>query len=531
MEAKRARGGLLSRLVQPLRRLMGTQRSAAPPPATVVAAADDRLVDDEFRLTIDTLSQDQEGRFQTRLQIISLVEFREAVGERWSRVADKVMMIAQGVIGAHIGAGNLFTRQGQDFFILVFRNCPQPEGRHRALTIAQELGTRLLGDQFIGLERPLALAAEVTLDAAINPDGSFNLAAIHDAIGEMRSILAEAAEGPLPPRRSLLPSRPSGEPAGGASGSLAAPSEIERPRGPGPEPNWQPIAVHKRHYRHQDEHGWQLAQAAVPRPAAARPVPPARPTETPPLTAGSRLSLLWRPTWLAAGEAIALYKAQIQRSDHAGAPPLEGSHAYPAQGAGAETLDRAVVAGAAGELAAASGTGAGRSSLVLPLHWASITSPQRMSLTAPLAGEGGRAGRVVVELFGVPADVPPRALADAVRAARVLGREVVLRVCFSAPRAVMAADCGVSAIGVDLADLALAERTDDGALLAELMRLREVAGHARLACYVWGVRHRRVVVGTVQGGFAMINGPALMKDLDHPGRVLPAPKARFVLPA
>ena len=556
MPAGRSRAGLLSRLGRRVRRLVAGRRDADVP-ATRVAAADgrdDRLVDEDFRLSIDTLRQDQAGRFQTKLQIISLVEFREAVGERWSRVAEKVMMIAEGVINTHIGAGNLFTRQGQDFFVLLFRGCPQTEGRRRALMIAQDLGVRLLGDQFIGLERPLALAAELSLADAVNDDGSFNLAAIHTAVGEMRAFLAETATQAAPGlrnsllpgpaaaaaaeglRRSLMPSAasPRGKAASGAP-IPAAPSELERPAPAGLDPEWQPIVSHRRRAHASDDPTWEpVRTASVPAPISPSSPAPAirRPPAilggaAPSLPADARLSLMWRPTWWAAAEAVALYKAQIQRVDRDGEPPQEGSRAYPADREGVAALDRAVVAGAAGDLRA---NPAARSVLVVPLHWASVTSAQRMSITAPLA-EAGRAGRVIVELFGQPADVAPRALEDAVRAVRTLGREVVLRVQFAAPLTGLAADCGCSAVGVDLADLAPAERSDDRGILAHLNGLAQGAGRARLGCYVWGVRHRRVVVGAIQGGFAMVNGSALMKDLDQPGRVLPAPKSRFVQPS
>lgn len=46
---------------------------------------------------------------------------------------------------------------------------------------------------------------------------------------------------------------------------------------------------------------------------------------------------------------------------------------------------------------------------------------------------------------------------------------------------------------------------------------------------MWGVRRRKVIVGAVQMGFGMVNGPALMKDIPKPAKRLPAPKSRFTL--
>jgi len=141
--------------------------------------------------------------------------------------------------------------------------------------------------------------------------------------------------------------------------------------------------------------------------------------------------------------------------------------------------------------------------------------------------EATRARRLVVDLFGVPADVSPRELTDTLRALRPVCRQVALRVRLGAPKAGLAVDCGAAMIGIDLAELALAERTDDQHLIVALARFQQAADQARIGAYVWGVRRRNVVARAVQAGFAMVNGAALMKDLGRPAKVLPAPKARF----
>jgi len=492
MARRGGNSGLLARLLRPLRRLLsGAPQSAAS--ASTKAATDERLADDAFRLAIDTMAKDQSGKFQVKLQIISLVEFREAVGDKWGRLADKVMLIAEGVVKQYLGEGNSSNRQGQDFFVLVFRACSQAEGRRRALLIAQELGTRLLGDQFVGMSVPLALAAEVTLADALNPDNSLNLDVIQAAIGEMRALVADEA----PPQLSPLVAPP--EPA-------ARTAE---------EPGWRKLEV-ARPKRGSDDPAW----TAMEHPTVARPL-----VATPPLPPGAILSLLWRPTWVAEGEAIGAYKAQIQRVDSAGAAPLEGALAYPAGGgASAPTLDRHAAAGAVREIKGADGA-----ALIVPLHWASLSTQQRGQVVGCFADipEAARVRRLVIDLFGIPADVSPRDLTDTMRALRPICRRVALRVRLGAPMAGLAADCGAAMIGIDLAELDLSERTDDSHLIAALEGFQRAAQKARIGAYVWGVRRRSVVAQAVRAGFAMVNGAALMKDLARPAKVLPAPKARF----
>lgn len=530
---------LLARLTGPvgtvMRRIMG-EGEGAKPAATLArrSVPDAPIVEDSFRLSLQQMQAEDEGRFSTKLHIVSLVEFREAVGDKWGRLSTKVLMIAEAVIGLHLGAGNTFGREGQDTFILIFRTCPPAEARRRAVTIAQDLGARLLGSQFDGGDRPLALAAEVSLADALNPDGSLNPAAVALAVDEIRSLVPPPAPKP---RHSPLPAGASAQSAPAASPEFVEISHSPLPsepmklepvalpaglKGAAVDPAWKAMQGAA---RSKDDPAWQTMSARAAAPAETEPAG----ESAPPLPPGAVLSLVWRPAWVAAGEAIGAYKARVNRVDAEGQPPYEGAKAYPRDNpASALALDRFVATRALADMGAAERAG-NRAALILPLHWASAVSAQRMAVTAPFAevSQEARAARLVVEIFGLPADVGARELADCVRNFKALGREVALRTRLSAPKAALAADCGAVIIGVDLAELSESERTDDDQLLARLLAYREAADKAGLRACVWGVRRRKVMVGAVHGGFAMTNGPALMKDLPKPAKVLPAPKNRF----
>ena len=240
------------------------------------------------------------------------------------------------------------------------------------------------------------------------------------------------------------------------------------------------------------------------------------------------LSLAWRPTWMASGEVIGGYKARINRVDVPGEAPREGCRAYPHDGESAPTLDRFVIGAGVREMRSPE-TAPSRSIIIMPLHWASASSPQRLSLLAPLGDlpEEARANRLIIDLFGVPDGVSDSQLAATIQALKPLCKEVMLRVRLAHPRAPRAAECGITTIGIDLAELPPDERTDDDSLLDALARLHQNAVSVRLGVYAWGIRRRAVVVGTVQGGFAMINGSGLMKDLARPAKILPAPRSRL----
>ncbi|CAA7620815.1 conserved hypothetical protein [Candidatus Terasakiella magnetica] len=503
MAPHRPRTGLLSRLVRPLAAMLGGRGEAAAPAKKAVASPQsDTLVDDAFTLEMQSLLIEDEGKFQVKLQVISLVEFHEAVGDKWQKVRDKVMMIAEGVIHQHLGVGNTCGRQGDDFFVLLFRTFPAAEGRRRALQIAQELGTRLVGDQFIGLERPLALAVEVPLSTSIKADGSLDLDCLDDAVEQCRSL--------IPAAKTQEDVRP---PISGATDDNG-PKQVKPPtwkavdetrsRKEGVDPDWQAM-----------NGGKSLADIPL--------------ELIPSMPGDARLSLLWRPTWVAAGEAIGAYYALVQRVDRPEQPALEGCRAYARDGGEtAQALDRFVIGAAVREMKAAEQAATG-ATIIVPLHWTSVGTSRRMGLMVPFADlpETARASRLVIELFGVPGDVHPTLLTETITALQSLCREVLLRVPLAFPHAALAAQCGGAMIGVDLGELPSDERTDDDGLLDGLGGLAQNAATAGRGAYVWGVRRRKVVIGVVQGGFAMMNGPGLMKELPRPAKVLPAPRSRF----
>ncbi|CCG40951.1 hypothetical protein [Magnetospirillum molischianum] len=554
MNAKQTAKGLLNRLTRPLaaigRRLTTREENEAEQTATSAEPFDDRLVEDTFSLTLEEMLTEDAGRFQVKLQIISLVQFREAVGDKWARLSEKVMLIAEGVIAQHLGAGNVSGRQGQDFFVLLFRTVPHAEGRRRSILIAQELGTRLLGNQFIAGDQPLALAAELDLADAIGPDGRLNPSALASAIDATRAEIAHetAKEGTRREpnlvtdlnggiRRSLMPgqSGDNGEAVDRtAETAWAGHTEYRdgepvdprwkamRTAAPRPqtEPEWKPLETEKK--RTKTEPDWKPLETA-------RRLPEGHPDSAPPMPADAVLTLTWRPTWMGSTETLGAYQARISRVDQPGQTPRDGSRAYPSEGGDtALALDRTIITNAVRELCAAD-TPIPRAALILPLHWASVSSARRLSLLAPLADliEGQRGGRIIFELFGMPDDLATRDLNDTIQALRPLCREVMIRVSIDQPRAARAADCHASAIGVDLDELFVTGQADDDTLLDALAGLHQKADAAGLGVYAWGLRRRALVTGTVMGGYSLINGPGLMKDLSRPARALPAPRSRF----
>jgi len=505
MTVRRPRGGLLSRIAG---RLMGRKRPPPPPRPPVGAEfTGGGPAPDDFRLAIEQILREEPGRFGIRTHVVSLVEFREAVGTRWPRLADKVMLIAEGVINLHLGSGNLYSRQGPDFFLLLFRNLPQAEARRRALAIAQDLGTRLVGDQFRGVDIPLALAAEIPLEDVFLADGGLNLAAVNGAVSQVRAIVAAApppsvTSAPAKAAQALVPAP-----------IATIPHELEGV--PPDDPRWREF------YRKRKAAADPVWTVMESRPRPDR-------DHSAPVGADTRMALVWRPSWVAAGETIGAYKAQVQRTDAGMRTPLEGAHAYGGDRDSILALDGFAIAAAARDLSASEKAADG-STVILPIHWQTLSAANRMELVAPFASVAKpvRDVRMVIDLFGLPDQADPAQLADVVAACRSFCRDVMLRTRPGPLCPELALRCGVTVVGLDLAELPPGQHDDDERLLVRLGDYLTAARDAGLGAYVWGLRRRRALIGAVQAGFALVNGPALMKDLPRPAKVLPAPKARF----
>lgn len=421
-----------------------------------------------------------------RLRVVSLADFHQAASAKWDRLADKVAMIADAVIRRHIGIGNLFRRQGEDLWLLAFLNGDADAARAAAGRIAQDLSHHLLGDGCIGGDRPLALVAHVAAGRALASDGVLDERAVRTAVEESRSLIeAGAGEGPAGPAWRPLP-RPDGR-----ARAIAEWRAIHREQ-PADKPRDEP---------------W---------------------SNVAPLPADAHLRLLWRPTWVAEGEAISAYCARLIRLDHAEAEPLEGPLAYPAEDtASILRLDRFVASAALSDLHAAHAAGR-RASIIVPLCWTTLHQ-HGSHLLQPFADltEDMRRNWVRIEVFRVPDESDPADLEAVLAFARKLCGDVLLRLRLGSPLLERMETMGAGHVGLDLAELRPSERMNDDRLLSALEGLQDHALRAGAGCYLWSARRRQMVGGVVRNGFEMVNGPGLMRDVGRPAAVVPAPRRRF----
>ena len=142
--------------------------------------------DDTVSLTLSNLAQEAETRASGRVQVISLVDFRAAIGDLWDKYQNKILIIAESTIARMIGKGNTFIPQGEDSWLLLFPALDGENSEQRADAIAANIGNKLVGAQFTSHEIPLPTAAKLDLTGALNADGSFNMEAVKAAISRVR---------------------------------------------------------------------------------------------------------------------------------------------------------------------------------------------------------------------------------------------------------------------------------------------------------------------------------------------------------
>lgn len=471
---------LFRRLLKPLSRLLATDRE---PVAAAPSDDDDDFSEQDIQQTLDDVLKQEAGRFGTKVHVVSLNGFREAVGpEKWRKMADKVQMIAESAIHRHIGKGGVFGRRGEDMYVLVFSRLPPREALARSQQVANEVGERLMGNTRFAAG--IVHCVELDLDKALGADGQLDLSVLSEAVAEVRAAEEATAEGAARReelRRSLQPS------------------------------DWQAPGAERRTF-------------AEARPAEVLSDAPVDAVET---TQG-RYEIEMLPTWEAQGEAISAHLVQMVRQDRPDAPVLIGGRAYTGGQGVAFALDR-LVAEQTTRLLEQLATERVRAVLVVPIHFTSLVTRQRMMITGiyDRIPDGVRKLRLDMEVFGVPPEPTPSQLADTCSALKPLCRDVLLRLPSVHFAAGLAADARFDAVGLDVDELPENERTD-AALLRDLAAVQQAAEAVGLQAYAWHLKSRATIRGAVRLGIGRINGTALMRAQARPRAAMPVPKSRFL---
>jgi len=517
-----------------MRRLMPFRRGRAPVPKPVdpasLAAMRERERRDEQIYFVEAMRRMSKANpnLRSHLYIISLRDFRDAVAAKWLRLSDKVALLTRTIIVRHIGKGDLFAQADDETFVLAMPTLSRQQARQRIVSIAQDLSDRLLGDRTVSGRRPEALAANIPFSAAVGADGRLNMTAIGEVVEQTRSVVSTVRRDDTGETTGVVARWHLDTLMRGAERiSVGKPQPLEQP------PN---VANDSGHRSRAKPLGWMTMTSTENKVVREwkcfqANAPPSEDPEDlcPPLPEGANLSLMWRPSWMAAEEAISLYQARVVRIDYPGASPLEGSAAYPGgMTTSGLTIDRFVVASSVAALRVAESAGR-RAKLLIPLCWKSLDPAVRWSLMGPISDlpSALRHERIKIELFRIPYNADEAELDHTLSFIRGLGIEPIVRLRPSSAPIGLVARAGAQVIALDLAELGPDEQMGDDDLLANLQRFQLSAGRRHLGCALWGARRRKVVVGLVLGGFRMVNGPGLACDLARLGSVLSTPREQF----
>lgn len=125
-----------------MRRLFTRPEAAEERPASGPMEGEE---DHWVSLTLDELLKQQPD---LDIHVVSLRQFRAAIGPTWQRVAPKVMLIGDATLRRAAGPGNPVRQQGDDLFLMAFPRLRPEEGYRRAAAAAIDLGKRLVGARF-----------------------------------------------------------------------------------------------------------------------------------------------------------------------------------------------------------------------------------------------------------------------------------------------------------------------------------------------------------------------------------------------
>jgi len=167
--------------------------------------------DEDITLTLGNLVQETETRASGRVQLLSLTDFRNAIGELWDKYQSRILIIVDSTIGRMIGKGNTYIPQGDDSWLLLFPGSSEDRAQQRADAIASAIGEKLMGARFTEHELPLPAASKLDLRGALNADGSLNMEAVKLAISRVKQTQIASVAGAKP--RAPTPRTP-GQPVG-----------------------------------------------------------------------------------------------------------------------------------------------------------------------------------------------------------------------------------------------------------------------------------------------------------------------------
>lgn len=146
-----------------------------------------------------SLDEVLDRRPDTEIHLITLRQFRVAVGDLWPRISNKAILLADATLRQVAGPGCIMKQSQEENFLLSFPRLQPMEGRRRATAAAIALGQKLVGAKFkiTGADdtEPAICIASVRAGDLAGADGRLNFDLVEAAAALSRPV-GDPVDGP-----------------------------------------------------------------------------------------------------------------------------------------------------------------------------------------------------------------------------------------------------------------------------------------------------------------------------------------------
>lgn len=164
------------------------------------AAAKRREEETWVALALDDVLKKQP---RARLQVVSLREYRTAIGEAWEIRANTIRMLSESTIRSHLRQGESCLPFGEDLFIMLLPSADEQESAKRAYDAALQLGQRLVGDKFttgkVDGVVPQVRLASMAIAEMVDADGRVDVGAVLEVANKAVAVKKEVAKAQSAP--------------------------------------------------------------------------------------------------------------------------------------------------------------------------------------------------------------------------------------------------------------------------------------------------------------------------------------------
>lgn len=192
-----------------LRRLFADDEEAANPRATRPARSGSEAAEREADVFVERLNRmlwQRRSILSGNIHLVGLQRIRQRLGAEWPRIADRAQDVAQKTIQRFCRPEDIFTRYDDLSFLIIFADLSVDQAQLRCHEIGEEIGRRLLGENFA------AEATEVST-GVFETDGSliFNAVSKESLLQRLlpeagaAATAAAAAEAPAAAGQEDLP--------------------------------------------------------------------------------------------------------------------------------------------------------------------------------------------------------------------------------------------------------------------------------------------------------------------------------------